>query len=185
MFRLAYCLTAAMFVCGCVGCRMFEFEDDCPTCDTIPPEMTEQGQFLDQSVVEELTAAKEKNTELKMQVTDLRATTQALTSQIAQLRAERETHQYSVQQANQEVTSTQQELQDATANIQQLREDLNQMLNELEASDSAHRAEIRRLSEKLEDILRQGANPAAVPQQQPQPVIPQAGAWVPPRRVGQ
>ncbi len=183
MFRLAYCMTAAMFVCACVGCSMFEVEPDCPNCAAVSPEMAEQGRFLDRGMIEELSVAKEKNAELKMRVADLGSTNSALNSQIAQLRSERETHQYSVQQANQEVDSTQSELQNAAANIQQLRQDLQQLVDEVAAIDSAHTAEIDQFSRRLERMLSQRANRTAVPP--PTPAAgQQPGAWAVPK-VGQ
>lgn len=180
MFRLAYCLTAAMFVCGCVGCNMFEFVDDSQMPDMTQAEMAEQGRFLDQSVIEELTTAKERVTELNMQVADLTSTNTALGSQIAQLRSERETHQYSVKVANQEVDSTQLELQDAAAKIQQLRDDLARLLDEVAAIDSAHTAEIDQLTRRLEDFLNQRATQTLPPQQTP-PALRQPDAFSLPR----
>ena len=179
MFRLAYCLTAAMFVCGCVGCSMFEVEPDCPNCAAGSPEMAEQGRFLEQTMIEELGAAKEQNAELKMRVTDLSSTNSALNSQIAQLRSERETHQYSVQQANQQVDSTQTELQNAATSIQQLRQDLQQLVDEVAAIDSAHTAEIVQFSRRLERMLSQRANAPVVPQTPP--AIQQQGGWAVPK----
>ncbi len=161
------------------GCGMFHggMQHNCASCqyqhgpgtpvETHPP-------TIDETLSREFADAKVRGKELAMQLNEMTAERDRLEDQVMRMEREHSSTLSSVTNANHQVDKTRSELDRASRDIQLMRQQLQQVIDEVSSLDARHDAQMGQFSRQLDGLVDEyGDVPGATGSYRLGPSLPQ------------